>query len=138
MSSSLKIERPWQLTSAGGGTLRIGHQYVALRDIRGQAMSAHEERDFMASLFNYSVYLVVAAVFLVLVVQGGWRERFLLATIFFAVVGATSLFDVCQAHRIRLYKLTLKLADGRTLDYTSGEPGEINALSAALRQVGIA
>ena len=59
----------------GINTLRIGGQHLALADVHGFTLSAHQERDFLASLFNCSVYLLVGAFFLVLVVQGGCRSR---------------------------------------------------------------
>ena len=128
--------RPWEIAGRADLVLRIGARRLRLADVGSFELSAHEERDFMASLFNYSVYLVVAAIFLILVVHAGWRERFLLATIFFAIVGFTSLVDVRKANPIRLYRLRLRAAGG-PVDFTSANPAEVDDLAAALRRAGI-
>jgi Family of unknown function (DUF6232) len=127
------VNRPWDIT---GGTLRIGRQRVRLADVQGASPIAREERDFLASLLNYSAYLIFAGIFMVLVVQAGWRERFLLATIFFAIVGFTSILDVGLATRVRLYRLRIALADGGSLDFTTADAGEVDRLTLALRQAG--
>ena len=105
-------------------------------DIKGVGLAANEERDVLPSLFNYSWYLLVAAVFLILVVHGGWRERFLLATLFFAIVGFTSLIDIVIANRIRLYRLRIATVHGAVVEFVSSKPAEVDALFAVLRQAG--
>ncbi len=128
--------RPWAITYANAGRsdgiLRVGQQRLALTDIRSISRDASQEKDFLGCLLNYSVYLIVAAIFMVLVVQAGWRERFLLATIFFAIVGMTSLIDIGLASRIRLYRLTIQTHDGRTVDFTTADAAEADRLTAAL------
>ena len=129
------INRPWEIigdVGRGTATLRIGHQRVALADVREISPDATRERDFLGSLFNYSAYLIVAAIFMVLVVQGGWRERFLLATVFFAIVGATSLIDIGLSTRIQLYRLTIATGDGQTIDFTTADAAEADRLTATL------
>ena len=128
--------RPWEIAGRAEPMVRIGERRLRLADIRSLQLSAHEERDFLPSLFNYSVYLMVAAVFLILVVHAGWRERFLLATVFFAIVGFTSLVDVGKANPIRLYRLRLQVADG-PVDFTSSAAHEVDDLAAALRNAGV-
>ncbi|MEZ5730607.1 MAG: hypothetical protein R3E48_23120 [Burkholderiaceae bacterium] len=58
------------------------------------------ERDIDGQLFNFSVYLLIAAVFLIGVVEIGWRSRFLLATGFFVSVGLMSLMDMITANQL--------------------------------------
>jgi Family of unknown function (DUF6232) len=133
------VNRPWTITypatGRSGGVLRIGKQTVPLSDLRSVSLRATQEKDFLGSLLNYSAYLIVAAVFMVLVVQAGWRERFLLATIFFAIVGFTSLVDIGLASRIRLYRLSIETADGRTIDFTTADAAEADRLTAALATI---
>lgn len=126
--------RPWDVT--GDGTLRIGARRLALADIQGFEATAHQERDFLASLFNYVAYLAVATVMLVLVVQAGARDRFLLVTLFFVVVGAASLLDIARTSRIGFYRLRIRTTQG-PLDFTSADAGEVDRLIAALRRAGI-
>ena len=128
--------RPWEIVGRAEPVVRIGHRRLRLADVNSFELSAHEERDFLPSLFNYSVYLIVAAIFLILVVHAGWRERFLLATIFFAIVGFTSLVDVVRANPIRLYRLRLAATAG-PVDFTSADAAEVDDLAAALRQAGV-
>ncbi len=133
------INRPWAITypAAGrsGGELRIGKQSIALSDQRSISRDATQEKDFLGCLLNYSAYLIVAGIFLVLVVQAGWRERFLLGTVFFAIVGFTSLIDIGLASRIRLYRLSIETADGRIIDFTTADAAEADQLTAALMPV---
>jgi Family of unknown function (DUF6232) len=124
------------MSSGADGVLRIGQQRVRVADIRGVAFDATIERDFLGSMLNYSAYLIVAAIFMVLVVQAGWRERFLLSTIFFAIVGFTSLVDIGLATRIKLYRLRIATADGGAFDFVSADGAEVDRLAAALRRAG--
>lgn len=128
--------RSWEIAGRADPVVRIGARRLRLAEVTSFGLSAHEERDFLPSLFNYSVYLIVAAIFLILVVHAGWRERFLLATVFFAIVGFTSLVDVWKANPIRLYRLRLAAAGG-AVDFTSADPAEVDRLASALRQAGI-
>ena len=133
------INRPWDITSdrgsGGSPSLRIGQHRVQLTNIQGISRVATQERDFLGSLLNYSAYLVVAAIFMVLVVQGGWRERFLLATLFFSVVGFTSLIDIGLSNRIRLYRLSITTRDGQILEFTTANASEADSLLAALNSL---
>jgi hypothetical protein len=133
MQEQSASNRPWDISPAAGGTLRIGSQHLLLAKVHGIAASAREERDFLGCLLNYSAYLIVAAIFLVLVVQVHWRERFLLGTLFFALVGFTSLIDIWRTKGIRLYQLAITLTDGNSIIFTSVDPTEVDRLAAALR-----
>jgi hypothetical protein len=128
--------RAWDITGAADGSLRIGNRWLPLAEIRGVRIAANSERDFLGSLLNYSAYLIVAAMFMIFVLQAGWRERFLLATVFFFIVGSSSLIDIWQSRRIKLYKLTIERTDGSVVDFTSADPREVDRLAAALRQAG--
>ena len=133
------INRPWDITtdqvSGGSPSLRIGHRRVQVTNIQGISRVATQERDFLGSLLNYSAYLIIAAIFMVLVVQAGWRERFLLATIFFAIVGATSLIDIGLSNRIRLYRLSITTRDGKILEFTTANASEADQLLATLNSL---
>jgi hypothetical protein len=130
--------RPWDLDLSGGADaiLRIGQQRLRVADIRGLSIVAHSERDFLGNLLNYSAYLIVAGIFMILVVQAGWRERFLLSTLFFAIVGFTSLIDIGLATRIKLYRLRIATVDGGAVDFVSADAGEVDRLAAALQRAG--
>jgi hypothetical protein len=128
-------KRPWDISSAAGGTLRIGNQRLPLAKVHGISVTTREERDFLGCLLNYSAYLIVAAIFLVLVVQAEWRERFLLATLFYALVGFTSLLDIWRTNGIGLYQLATTLTDGNSVIFTSADPTEFDRLSAVLQPV---
>ncbi len=136
MQPKIVANNPWDITGTGGDVLRVGSRRLLLADVRSFQMSAHQERDVLASMLNYSAYLVVAAIFMVLVVQAGWRERFLLATIFFAVVGLTSLIDIGRATSIRLYRLSIVTNDGGNIDFVSPDPAQVDGLARALRRAG--
>ena len=136
MQLSPSTHCPWEITGGREAELRVGEQRVRLADIHRVSRTANEERDFLANLLNYSAYLTVAAAFLVLVVQAGWRERFLLSTLFFAIVGCTSLIDIGRANRIRLYRIRIITADKQAIDFVSAKAEEVDALFAALRRAG--
>ncbi len=124
------------MTGGANPILRIGEQRLRVADIRTVALTASQERDFLGSLLNFSAYLIVAGVFMVLALQGGWRERFLLATLFFAIVGLTSLIDITLATPIRLFRLRITTADQHTVDFTSADAREVDALMVALQRAG--
>lgn len=93
----------------------IGGRVVARAAIRCVAVIRQQERDIDGQLFNFSVYLLIAAVFLIGVVEIGWRSRFLLATGFFAAVGLMSLVDVITANRLAYWRIDVTLDTGETI-----------------------
>jgi Family of unknown function (DUF6232) len=128
--------RAWDITGDRDAVLRIGQQRLRLADIHGVTLAAGQERDFLASLLTCTMYLLVAGVFLILVLLGGWRDRFLLATSFFAVVGLTSVVDICLATPVKLYTLRITTGDAGVVDFTSADAMQVDALMLALQRAG--
>jgi Family of unknown function (DUF6232) len=137
MPHSSTVNEPWSIAAGPDGVLRIGQKRVPVREIRRYTMQAGQERDYLASLLNCSIYMVVAAAFLMLVVHFGWRERFLLGTIFFALVASTSIIDILTASPVRLYRVRIETITGETICFTSADARQIDKLAHTLdRLVG--
>lgn len=134
MQPATASHRPWALTGPTDDVLRIGDRRLPLATIRGFDLSVEDERDFLASLLSYTLYLILAAACLVLVVQAGWRDRFLIGCGFTALIAISNLIDIGRATRIRLYRLRLTCADGTITDFVSPKASEVEALSALLRR----
>lgn len=129
---------PWQIISSQGGEiLCVGQRRISLRDVTGWSLSAHEERDSMGNLFNFVLYLLLGGYFLALVMNEGWRERFLLASALFFLAGVVALLDTRHANRIRTYRLSIEGRTGR-IRFVTTSRGEADGLAAALRLRGIA
>lgn len=58
-----------------------------------------------------------------------------MGTVFFAIVGVTSLIDIGLASRLRLYRLTIEMLDGRMIEFTTADAAEADRLTAALATV---
>ncbi len=109
------VDAPHTAAGRDGAHVVIGERLVPRSAIRSVVVIRQTERDIDGQLFNFSVYLLIAAVFLIAVVEMGWRTRFLLATGFFAAVGLMSLVDVITANRLAYWRIDVTLDTGETI-----------------------
>lgn len=93
----------------------IGARVVARDAITTIGVVHQSERDIDGQILNFSIYLLIAAAFLIAVVEMGWQSRFLLATGFFAAVGLMSMVDVILANRITYWRIDVGLTSGETV-----------------------
>jgi hypothetical protein len=114
------------------GHLRFGSQSVPLSSIQHYAPRHHQERDVDSVLTTVAVFMAVAAVLLILVVEMGWRARFLVGAGLFASIAIAAIVDLMRTMRIELYRLEIKMADGGTAMFVTPDAAMLNAMMMAL------
>lgn len=124
-----------QQAVGGEDILRLGNHAVRLEDIVSYKVNEVAERDMDGLLFNVAVFLLVAAVFLIGVLQFGWLERFLIGFLFLLILGISSLAEVAGLNTIRYLQLTVFTRSGRAVEFTSVDARDLGRLTGFLSQV---
>lgn len=116
--------------------VRFGQQQIAIADIT--AMSLEEVREHTAQgLFMGGVFFVLgASIMAYSVFDAGARERFLLGSAFFAMLGVASLMEASWLPSISHFELTLTLKDGRQTVFSTPDRADIQALALRLAAEG--
>jgi len=93
-------------------------------------VTVYRERDFQGQLLNFSLYAFIGVMFMVAVVDWGWQERFLLATLFFFATGAMALADALGATCLTYYAVEVSI-DGSPVRHVVRSLDEAQAIAAA-------
>ena len=126
--------RMWDIVTdaqSGKPLLRLGETYIALTDVLEIEHTDLEERDYKGLLVMGMLFLVAATVFLILVTDFGWRERFLLGALVTGVLGLMSLYEAATANRIGFVELRIVTRDGEEL-FTTADKADAAALELAI------
>lgn len=126
--------RMWDRLSFGeGATLRLGDKHIRLADVRAVERSDHSERDYQGVLVMGCVFTAAAALLMIGVLDYGMRERFLLGSAIFFVLGLTSLYEAATSTTLRFVRLRIATTGGETL-FTTADLADAAALELVLAQ----
>jgi hypothetical protein len=129
----------WEIIPAGrspavGALLRIGERAIPVGDIRGFVGSCDGGRDRGPALATLIVFGAAALVFLVGVVEIGWRPRMLAATVVLGAIGATALNDLTWLTQSVFYRVEILTGNG-VERFTTADEGEQMRLMETLRRI---
>lgn len=121
---------------AGARFVRFGQRQIAIADIT--AMSLEEVREHTASglLTGGVLFVLAAGLMAYLVFDAGGRERFLLGSAFFAMLGIASLLEAKWLPHVSHFELTFTLKDGSRAVFASSDRADIQALALRLAAEG--
>lgn len=131
----LEAARPpmWIIEPDGGPGLgrqvRFGRHRIALRDIEGVSMEEVRDRQAIGLVAGAVAFILASTVFAYFVFEQGARERFLIGAVFLAGLGLAGLLEASQLKRVSHYELTLSLANGERVVFTSADLIEVQALA---------
>ena len=117
--------------------LSFGKQEIALREVIHCRLHKESNWDIAGQNFNFMLYVGVAAVFLFLIVDAGWRIQFLIAVALLLSIAAMSLADVLTTRKIAYYRIELRTEGGRAHSYTTASGDDANAMLSALQTAGV-
>lgn len=120
---------------SGEDVLRLGNQAVRLEDIVSYKVNEVAERGADGLLMNAAVFLLMAGLFVIGVLQFGWLERFLIGFFFLLILGISSLAEVAGLNTVRYLQLTVFTRSGRAVEFTSVDPRDVGRLTGFLSQV---
>jgi hypothetical protein len=117
--------------------LWFGPQRVALDDIEAVTADEVRERPIAGLVMGACVFMLVAMILAYGVFENGWRERFLLGTVFLAFLGLAGLYDSSTIKAQRYFEVKFKTASRGSLTFASADAGEVEAMLTALAGAGI-
>jgi hypothetical protein len=132
----------WGLVQEQGpGTARrvlwFGPQRIALDDIAAVTADEVRERPIAGLAMGACVFMLVAMILAYGVFENGWRERFLLGTVFLALLGLAGLYDSSTIKAQRYFEVKIATTTRGILTFASADAGEVEALLTALAGAGI-
>ena len=114
--------------SRGGEILRLGQQRVALSDIAGVSREDVVETDMKGKALMAFWFILAASLFVMGVVEWGWRTRFLLASFVTFAIAMTCLSEAARPARIGIVRLTIRLKTGGAISFASPHPDDASRL----------
>ena len=123
---------PAERTPGLGAVLRLGARAIPVSDIRGFIGSSDLEVDRNPAYATLAVFGVAALFFLLGVLDIGWRLRFLVAAVLFALIALSALHDMAWMTTSGLFRVEILTAHGETLRYTTVDPADHERLLSAL------
>jgi hypothetical protein len=126
----------WSL-EPGGVMLRLGSRRLPLGDVTGFDYIKHRARDRHGRIVGALVFAVLCAIVMVGVFGFGWRERYLIAVVFLAMLSLTALGDVLHLNQIRYLELRIRTRRGETVPFVVADQAEADALAGLLMERGV-
>ncbi len=126
--------RMWDIVTdpqSGKPLLRLGDRYIAIGDILEIEHTELVERDYKGLLAMGMAFMVTSAIFLILVTDFGWRERFMLGAVVTGVLGMLSLYESATSTSIGFVELRISTRDGEEL-FTTANHDDAAALEFAV------
>jgi hypothetical protein len=126
--------RMWDIITdpqSGMPLLRLGDRHVELSNIVEIEHTDLVERDFKGLLVMGAAFMSACSMFLFLVVDFGWRERFMLGAVVTGMLGVMSLYEAATASRIRCVELRISTRDGDDI-FTTADHDDAAALEFAV------
>jgi hypothetical protein len=120
----------------GAGVLHIGAVALPLGSVshyRGVGLS---EKDLSTGFATIAIFSGVAALMTFLVIEAGWRTKFLLEGALFGSIAVCACAELFSARRSTMFTFELTCDDGERHTFSTADKGEAEALKAALDAAG--
>jgi hypothetical protein len=118
------------------GVLHVGSESVALDDVATYGAAGFSEKDLSTAFATIALFSGISAVFIFLVVEIGWRMKFLLEGILFGSIAFCAVAELFSARRNTLYTFTLTSDGGAVHTFVTADRVEAEAVKAALDAAG--
>ena len=116
----------------GPYTLRLGRRRVYLDEVAGFQAATHIDRDRHGQFLAFMVFALLAGIYVIGVVEFGWRTRFLLAAVVLFALSAMSFGEVWFQTAKRYTVFNVHLRSGETIVFTTADANDAAALNAVL------
>ena len=134
----IEAQRPpmWWIEGGRDGArarfVRFGQQQIAIDDITGMSLEEVREHTGVGLLTGGVFFVLSAGVMAYYVFDAGARERFLLGSAFFAMLGTASLLEARWLPSVSHFELTFTLKDGSRAAFASSDRADIQTLALRL------
>jgi hypothetical protein len=121
---------------AGGGVLHIGTVALPTASVTRYRATGLSEKDLSTAFATIAIFSGVAAVMTFLVVEAGWRTKFLLEGVLFGGLAICAMAELFSARRSTMFTFELTCDDGVRHNFSTADRVEAEALRAALEAAG--
>ncbi len=142
MAARADFHRPWHLAPGAMGpsdlpVLAFGGHAIPLAEATSYGFTERRDWDVDGQMLNFAAYMGAACVFLLLVTVGEWRDRFLIGTACFGILGLMALTDVFNARVISVYEVTIARRGAAAVTFSTGSLQEAQRICALLAEHGV-
>ncbi len=114
------------------GVLHIGTTSIALTDIVAHRAVGLSVKDLSTAFATIAIFSGVAAIMIFLVVEVGWRVKFLLEGVLFGGIALCAVAELFSARRNTVFTFEITSEDGQRYNFSTADRHEAEALKAAL------
>lgn len=115
----------------------FGTHRIAVADIVAVEPSQAFDRPVSGLFVAASSFIAIAAVFAFLVFDNGWRDRYLIATALFAVLGAAGFRETIHAKAQRFFEVRIATRTNGQVAFASVDDRETRDFLEMLQQEGV-
>ena len=134
----LAASRPpmWQIergpTGQGEETVRFGRHRIVLSEVAGVSLEEVRDRNIQGLILGSAAFVICATVLAYFVYETGAMTRFLIGSTFLAGLGMAGLAETIVLKSVSLFEMTITLASGERVKFTSTDRADIQALALRL------
>jgi hypothetical protein len=118
------------------GVLHVGTETIRLDDVASYSVAGFSEKDLSTAFATIALFSGIAALFIFLVVEIGWRMKFLLEGILFGSIAFCAVAEIFSARRNTLFTFTATCDDGAVHTFVTANRAEAEAVKSALEDAG--
>ncbi len=126
----------WQIergpTGQGEEAVRFGRHRIVLSDVAGVSLEEVRDRNIQGLILGSAAFVICATVLAYFVYETGAMTRFLIGSTFLAGLGMAGLAETIVLKSVSLFEMTITLASGERVKFTSTDRADIQALALRL------
>ena len=123
----------WDITPApaakGGAVVRLGKRHVRIADIDSVALEEIRDDHTQGIVLGAIAFMCFATFISYLVIDAGWRPRFLLGSGFLSFLGCVSFIEMRTLKTLHLFEMLVTLKSGEKIVFTSMDRADIETLA---------
>jgi hypothetical protein len=121
---------------AAAGVLHVGTESIRLADVASYSAAGLSEKDLSTAFATIALFSAISAVFIFLVVEIGWRVKFMLEGILFGLIAFCAVAELFSARRNTLYTFKLTSGAGAVHTFVTADRIEAETVKGALDAAG--
>ncbi len=125
-----RIER--RPTDQGEEAVHFGRHRIVLSDIAGVSLEEIRDRNIQGLVLGGVAFVICATMLTYIVYETGATTRFLIGSTFLAGLGMAGLAETAVLKSVSLFEMTITLASGERIKFTSTDRADIQALALRL------
>ena len=122
-----------EATAAGGRQiLRIGQRHIRIEDIRGLTGDEAREKPVAGLFIGSILFLISATIIAFMVLDAGWRPRYLIASTFLGALSVAGFIEVWKIRPQHFFEIKILTDSQGVVTFASTDQREVDGFLAAL------